>query len=422
MAGPEQDDGCGGEFERDRQTHASSSFVWDDGSKLYYHASSGFYHDPSAGWYYSSRDGLYYTFEDGRYIPLPCDEKGKETHALENARCDSPWTTQDKASGVEENPTADGMVCPSSEWLEETLIDLYLSGCSNRNAHADVSSTCLQTDDASSEEKNWQAQYGQVVRSDDEGMPCFPVVDLWDWEMVTKPVKKSNIVSKLIGRTVRCSNKLHPSVSAGGLVKTAAIDAVHLDLVHVASGKVYRLRSPNRRYLASISTFDSSNPTKDWGFPDLYANFQSVVFHTLDPKCQSYLANEVIGEVSSSMIDKVPNTLEKHQNFTYKDRAAARRTLHGDFSIGPGQKDTENRSFDEASSPSRYSSAEDAAAEAINMSFGSGSYARRILENMGWNDGEGLGNSRKGILEPLHAVGNKGCAGLGWSDSLRHAS
>lgn len=63
--------------------------------------------------------------------------------------------------------------------------------------------------------------------------------------------------------------------------------------------------------MASISTFDSSNPTKDWGFPDLYANFQSVVFHTLDPKCQSYLANEVIGEVSSSMIDKVPNTLEK---------------------------------------------------------------------------------------------------------------
>ncbi|RRT40223.1 hypothetical protein B296_00041719 [Ensete ventricosum] len=225
-------------------------------------------------------------------------KKGKETDALENARCDSPRTTEDKAC-----------------MLEETLIDLYLSGCSNPNAHADVSSTCQQTDDASSEEKNWQAQYGQVVRSDDEGMPSFPVVDLWDWEMITKPVKKSNIVSKLIGRTVRCSNKLHPSVPAGGLVKTAAIDAVHLDLFVAVTllfpGKVYRLRSPNRRYLASISTFDSSNPTKDWGFPDLYANFQSIVFHTSDPNYQSCLANEVIGEASSSMIDEVPNTLEK---------------------------------------------------------------------------------------------------------------
>lgn len=44
------------------------------------------------------------------------------------------------------------------------------------------------------------------------------------------------------------------------------------------------------------------------------------------------------------------------------------------------------------------------------------------LLSLNITQGEGLGNSRKGILEPLRAVGNKGCAGLGWSDSLRHAS
>lgn len=35
------------------------------------------------------------------------------------------------------------------------------------------------------------------------------------------------------------------------------------------SGKVYRLRRPGTKYLSSLSTYDSSNPTKDWGFPDL---------------------------------------------------------------------------------------------------------------------------------------------------------
>ncbi|RZR93016.1 hypothetical protein BHM03_00021409 [Ensete ventricosum] len=276
------------------------------------------------------------------------------------------------SAGVEEDPTADGMVCPPSEWYALSIVTTY-----------DVLITKL-----------------------------FAL----SWALYLIDV---NCLMKFVAFTL-----LFP-------------------------GKVYRLRSPNRRYLASISTFDSSNPTKDWGFPDLYANFQSIVFHTSDRNYQSCLANEVIGEASSCMIDEVPNTLEKvlvfyvhfivlqHQNFTYKDRAAARRMLHGDFSIGPGQKDTENSTFDEASSPSQYSSAEDAAAEAINMSFGSRSYARRILENMGWNEvssnfrcfffclnitqGEGLGNSRKGILEPLRAVGNKGCAGLGWSGSLRHA-
>ena len=38
------------------------------------------------------------------------------------------------------------------------------------------------------------------------------------------------------------------------------------------SGKLYRLRNPSRKYWASLSAYDSSNPTKDWGFPDIYAN------------------------------------------------------------------------------------------------------------------------------------------------------
>ncbi|GMP85287.1 hypothetical protein CsSME_00038507 [Camellia sinensis var. sinensis] len=57
--------------------------------------------------------------------------------------------------------------------------------------------------------------------------------------------------------------------SGGGLLKTAPICEVHLDLVRVTSGQVYKLRSPSAKYLASLSTYDSSNPTKDWGFPEL---------------------------------------------------------------------------------------------------------------------------------------------------------
>lgn len=38
------------------------------------------------------------------------------------------------------------------------------------------------------------------------------------------------------------------------------------------TGQVYKLRSPNPRYLASLPTYDSSDPTKDWGFPDLSVN------------------------------------------------------------------------------------------------------------------------------------------------------
>ncbi|XP_008784985.2 uncharacterized protein LOC103703783 isoform X2 [Phoenix dactylifera] len=429
------------------------SFEWDEESKLYYHACSGFYHDPHAGWYYSSRDGLYYTYEDGKYVPLS-SYKGEESEAVDSTNSALSEANKDNTCML----------------LEETLINLYLSGYSNSDINADSSSTTLQTNtsqvsseeqsdqpssdklpgcyrgitcqqvegelipedeqnafrssnrllagDASWDEENWKAQYGQVLTLEDEGIPSFPTVDLWDWEIVKDHTKKGHQIAKLIGRLVRRSSKLHPSVPAGGgVLKTAAIHAVHLDLVGVASGKVYRLRTPSPRYLASVSKYDSSNPTKDWGFPDLYADLQSSTHHSLNQIYGSDVANAANRDNLSASVDQVPVTVQKHQNLAYRDRAAERRMLHGGFGIGPGQKNVENGNIHELGSPSQPCDAEEAAAEAADISFGSGSYARRILESMGWKKGEALGRTTKGILEPLQAVGNKGYAGLGWNSA-----
>lgn len=35
------------------------------------------------------------------------------------------------------------------------------------------------------------------------------------------------------------------------------------------TGQVYRLRTPTAAYLASMQAYDSSNPTKDWVYPQL---------------------------------------------------------------------------------------------------------------------------------------------------------
>lgn len=68
----------------------------------------------------------------------------------------------------------------------------------------------------------------------------------------------------------------------------------------------------------------------------------------------------------------------------YRDRAAERRILHGGFGVGPGQKNHAVRD-DTTSSPDDYCP-EEAASEALQMSFGAGSYARKLLENMGWKE------------------------------------
>ncbi|RVW52971.1 hypothetical protein CK203_072699 [Vitis vinifera] len=484
-----------------------SIFKWDEKSQLYFHASSGFYHDPNAGWYYSSRDGLYYKFEDGNYVLLDSqkvqgdecaiDEGGEVLpgNTIQDEQCTNSYCWNDEYYSSFQGDESEGMgtaadectpghtTCvsshdaenppPPSEWLEDTLIDLYLSGYSTTAINAtDEVRMPLETDEGDNfklsahgngddhelegecipedhhgvtdsignvvaegdswDEENWRAQYGQVIKSEDS-IPNFPVVDLWDWAMVSG-VKKDGKgqVARLVGRLVRQSTKLHPSMpSGGGLMKTAPICEVHLDLVRVTSGsihpqhpflpnagQVYRLKSPSSRYLASLSIYDSSNPTKDWSFPKLSVD-QNMLPLSKCQNSESKVTDGVAIQKDLSVLQDPKSASDKHKSHVYRDRAAERRTLHGGFGVGPGQK---NLVVGDAMPSSPVSvSTEEAAAEALNMSFGAGSYARRILESMGWKEGEALGNTAKGLLEPLEAVANRGNAGLGWTHSrMKH--
>ncbi|OMO67481.1 hypothetical protein COLO4_30124 [Corchorus olitorius] len=380
MAGREETDSTETELQ---QQKSDCSFVWDPQTRLYFHASSGFYHDPDAGWYYSSRDGLYYKFEDGNYVLLESYFKdgAVSVNLDQNEQCanvnhngeghcspqvdgtddddarmrnvddesHSAGQTEGACDQLPENPQ------PPSKWLEDTLIDLYLSGNTTVDSAADATMS-LETDNSESfqfpsngiddsyemeegewipeenhglddssetvpyegdtwDEENWRAQYGQVMQSEEEAMPEFPAVDLWDWLMVTEQRKDGKRqVARLVGRLVKRAN------------------------IQVAKSK------------------------------------------------------------------------SKH---VYRDRAAERRTLHGGFGLAPGQKDV-------AVDHETDTCIEDAKAEALNMSFGAGSYARRILEGMGWKEGEALGSSTKGLTEPLQPIGNMGNAGLGWPQTRRY--
>lgn len=92
--------------------------------------------------------------------------------------------------------------------------------------------------EASWEEENWQAQYGQVIQPEDEVGTRFRYIDMWDWSIVRMTPKEGNApVARIAGRLMQPSAKLHPSMpSHGGRLRTAPICKVHLDLVQVRSG------------------------------------------------------------------------------------------------------------------------------------------------------------------------------------------
>lgn len=170
---------------------------------------------------------------------------------------------------------------------------------------------------------------------------------------------------------------------------------------------MYRLRTPSAKYLASLSCYDSCNPTKDWGFPEISPLSEPT------KKIESKSSDEVIECKGTPNLPDQLAAFGKHRSCAYRDRAAERRTLHGGIGVGPGQKRAAIGDDGRELSPDS-TRTEDAAAEALKMSFGTGSYARKILESMGWKEGESLGSSTKGLVEPLEAIGNIGNAGLGW--------
>ncbi|CAL1390522.1 unnamed protein product [Linum trigynum] len=457
------------------------SFIWDETTQLYYHASSGFYHDPNAGWYYNSRDGLYYKFENGSYELLQSDQVNgceaetgggivadasepnleRSTHAEESNveggflsgsvlmadesdSCQhgiSEPLTRDTGCGSSEEPE---FPPPPSNWLEETLINLYLSGYKQRDdAHhnsivpsemdggdgvyssaggnednnmsqqemitnvssglSDPGESNIDEAHVSAEEESWRAQYGQVVHDNEDRVQDCTATDLWDWTLITgSKVDGHSKVARLVGRLVKRSAKLHPSMhTGGGLLRTAPICEVHLDLVRVKTGQIYKLRNPSSKYLASLSTYDSSNPTKDWCFPELSSSIQD------DGLKKSRGSSD--GAASKSSDQLLKSTQESH---AYRDRAAERRKLHGGYGVGPGQK-IPSINNPGSSSPEPTATDEVEPDEGITP-FGAGSYARKILEGMGWKEGDALGGSRKGLVEPIQAVGNTGNAGLGW--------
>ncbi|CAK9200592.1 unnamed protein product [Sphagnum troendelagicum] len=406
-------------------------FVLDAASGLYYHASSGFYYDAKAGWYYSTRDGLYYTFENDGYVPLASSSSSMSITVAEDDN--------------NKNNTA----VPEGA-IQEALVELYLQNYPNSEvgtsgsaeAFVDSSSLSYDSDDGSEEleegewrpeegerdkyifddsdeeeaeegeilEEQWHAHYSRVPRPGVRVRLYPGSIELWDWttveqEQKTAKKKKARKLSvRLVGRLAPNSNNLHPSLGgSGGFIRTSPISEVDHEFVKVSSGRIYKLRRPSSKHLATITTYDSLNPTCDWGFPQINTTFA-------DGETDVTEAEDRNASVSDTT--KPSGDTRKQR---YRDRAAERRTLHRGFGTGPGQKGMPVHEMEklEAETATEMPTALAKAAKARPL--GSDNIGKRMLQGMGWKEGQSLGPGEGGLINPIQALGNTGRSGLGWS-------
>ncbi|KAI5084815.1 hypothetical protein GOP47_0000984 [Adiantum capillus-veneris] len=361
----------------------------------------------------------------------------------------------------------------SSGWVEDFLIEFFLKGSSSGATELQTEleeNVCVNgTDvvipieprimqdacesqqqqaecrgDASAEDEKmleaWQAQYGQVVRTEGEAEACTPAISLWNWTtLVSKGKCKSKTSLRLRGQLAQTSSRLHHSLQHNnGFIRTSDVREVNLDLVKVSSGEIFRLRQPSLKYLSSVARYDSSNPTQDWNFPCInlsgldesaqvlataicntskIAAANSSIAKPFSPNWnhQRYQQFEERKMVSPAIpaglraLSGRERALADERKRKYRDRAKERREQYGD-----GEEDFESGMHYTKQEPLYLDKdTNNAMEEKLKRPL----IGRQILERMGWREGESIGKRKCGLVRPLDAAGNHGRAGVGWSAS-----
>ncbi|KAL3679781.1 hypothetical protein R1sor_022737 [Riccia sorocarpa] len=390
--------------------------------------------------------------EEGEWVP---DEPLRIVDGEEGEVCSfytSNEVAEEETHGSELHVTDDGYYRYSEEFNDFSQENGEATGYPSADDPNDLGMEEgeINMEDEQKEEEQWQAQYGQVVREKTREYVIPGAVDLWDWAILDKEPKtprQGKLKKQLVGRIVSSVSKLHPSLSgSSGLIRTSAIIAAELDFVKVSSGKIYRLRRPSKKHLATVDNYDSSNPTRNLGFPAI---------GLAAPDTRQEEATDDVGAASDqskgrtdTLVSKpfVPNTghwrfrsllsakkgrhvpaalmasrylspeeisINEQRKQRYRDRAAERRTLHGGFGVGPGQKGVSvvEQEKMEADEDAGMVGALEKAATAPPL--GRENIGKRMLEGMGWKEGQTLG-VEGGLIKPLQAQGNVGRTGLGW--------
>ncbi|KAG0617849.1 hypothetical protein M758_4G020100 [Ceratodon purpureus] len=273
-------------------------------------------------------------------------------------------------------------------------------------------------------EEQWQAQYLRTAKP--KARSYIGSMDLWDWSIIEQEKKigkkKVKKIFRLIGRLAPNATQVHPSLrGSGGLIRTTPICEADHEFVKVSSGRIYKLRRPSSKHLTVYSGYVSSNPTQDWGLPLINTDTEEDhIDSSLDPIDATISSSTGSGHWNGQLASKKKNARLKPKGvdggpeLKYRDRAAERRTLHKGFGIGPGQKAVSVHELEkeEAEAATEMPAALKKAASA--RPIGRENIGKRMLEGMGWKEGQSLGSGEGGLVDPILALGNTGRTGLGW--------
>ncbi|GAB4857752.1 hypothetical protein Ancab_015660 [Ancistrocladus abbreviatus] len=444
-----------GEVAGQKQESApQSGFVWDEASGYYYDAASGFYYDGNTGLYYDGNNGLWYSYDHQtqQYVPCPDQNAGnlsdKQSDASKAENNNSrkvvisapaaTITSNEKPASLPDAVQAAASAALAAEKKEkEKSKEIKLASKSSILANKKKMSNVLSM----WKQRSHEGQAPRVAL--DDGQSPAPADDRLSSVM---PSSKNKFKYEAIGvkeNTAASSGIISGSVQATsseseikprpvgnssggtimGVIRGSGRGVVKSDVIYSVSSGAASTAS-----VSSVGTVAPSSVNSDG--PGV-----AMPFRTDASALGSYTPPVAAGSgkrrFSEAPMQSTAAHKEQHQ-MTYRDRAAERRSLYGSSSYGDDISDPEfgdpNRDFGLRKGSSDGSmpfppgvggrGISDSNVQSYDVitsekAIDESNVGNRMLRNMGWHEGSGLGKDGSGVVEPVQAKSVESRAGLG---------
>ncbi|CAM8886155.1 unnamed protein product [Rhodiola kirilowii] len=411
-----------------------SGFVWDEASGYYYDAASGFYYDGNTGLYYDGNNGLWYSFDQHTQQYVPCTDQSDKK--VSGKQLDSSSKTADgsnkkiiiSAPAVTINSGDKGGSLPDA--VQAAAAAALAAEKKEKEKQKEIKLASKSSILANKKKMNnvlsmWKQRTneGQAPRVASDGNQS---------SISGKPDARGSIVKTEI--RPEAIMKKESAASSARLATTTSetygLEAPNKSGDNSANGSVTGvIRGSGRGVVKSDTSYTgSSGPVST--FTPYSENILATPFRTDASALGSYAPPSSSG-TGRRRFSEQPISSKEHSNSGYRDRAAERRSLYGSSSsIGDDLSDlgigdpnhSSKKGFSDSmpfppgvggSRPVGDSHGQTFEVITPNKAIDENNVGNRMLRNMGWNEGSGLGKDGSGMVEPVQAQAMDARAGLG---------
>ncbi|XP_054796805.1 SUPPRESSOR OF ABI3-5 isoform X2 [Prosopis cineraria] len=424
-----------------------TGFVWDEASGYYYDAASGFYYDGNTGLYYDGNNGIWYSYDHNTQQYIPCTDqtenkapsnqsepsKVSDSSTSKKVIISAPATTvasAEKPASLADAVQAAATAAIAAEKKEkEKLKEIKLASKSsilaNKKKMNNVLTMWKQRSHEGQATRVALEDNHQSTSIDDRSSSGYPTKSKFKNETTAtreNNASTSGISTAPASQAVASDSQVQPRPVSNSLGGTL------MGVIRGSGRGIIKSDSSYSGTTASAAACASGASSSNADAPTVATPFRT------DVSALGSYATPVASGSGRRRFSEMPHSAsapKEQPQTTYRDRAAERRSLYGsslsvgddlaDLESGDSNRDFASRKGDPMPFPPGVGGGRvvgDANLDTYEVitadkAIDENNVGNRMLRNMGWQEGLGLGKDGSGMTEPVQAQATESRAGLG---------